>query len=741
MFTIPKFISRNLAWHWRGNLAVMLGVAVGSAVLTGALLVGDSLRGSLLTRAERQLGGIDHAALFQKPIRAAVADGLPGKTAPVLMLSGSIQAGTADTGTFLGRVTVLGIDHRFRPGGTAVNWNDIRTRGISPIVLGQSVAGRLKVKAGDRIRLSVPRFSDIPRSSSLAKRGVADATASVPFIVDSVFPEDAPENDFNLAPTPTAPLNVFVPIGVLSNLVRDESDRADEPIANALFSTGSTLDELNAGLRKQLRPADYGLRLRTPSRHERYLSVESEQLVLPPAMAEATEKAASELKLRAEPTIVYVADTLRHEKREIPYPVIAGLNLAAEKPLGPFLPKGVSELKDNDVVLVDWLENPLGKLPPGSQLTLTYFNPDVEGEGKLETAELTLRGTIPLTGVANDRDLTPEIRGVTDERPGAGLFSWDRPPMLPKEKIKERVPDDSPRARFWNANKATPMAYVNLATAKKFFTSRFGSITSIRVIPAVGESPEQTAERLGPAILKHLDPTKSGLAFDPIRERLFTASHGGTDFGGLFLGFSCFLIAAALMLVGLLFRLALDRRGKEVGLLLATGYSVKQVRSLLLGEGLALAAIGAAIGLVAAVGYNALMLKVLLALWPDPEVAKILKPHSSATSFAIGFGATGLMSLVTLWLSIRSLVKVTPPALLRGETTITRAGSVSDGPSRIPRILLIASVPLGIASIAAGSFLANPDFQAMSFFGGGALLLTAGLAALWLYMKIGRAHV
>jgi hypothetical protein len=37
---------------------------------------------------------------------------------------------------------------------------------------------------------------------------------------------------------------------------------------------------------------------------------------------------------------------------------------------------------------------------------------------------------------ANDRDLTPEIRGVTDDRPGTGLFSWDRPPMLPKEKIK-----------------------------------------------------------------------------------------------------------------------------------------------------------------------------------------------------------------------------------------------------------------------------------------------------------------
>ena len=91
----------------------------------------------------------------------------------------------------------------------------------------------------------------------------------------------------------------------------------------------------------------------------------------------------------------------------------------------------------------------------------------------------------------------------------------------------------------------------------------------------------------------HLDPKGAGLVFQPVRDRLLTASKGGTDFGGLFLGFSFFLIAAALMLVGLLFRLTLDRRAKEVGLLLASGFAVRHVRRLLLTEGLAIAVIGA----------------------------------------------------------------------------------------------------------------------------------------------------
>src|SRR5436853_7922575 len=92
MLTSAKLVLRNLAYHARGNLAVLLGVAVGSAVLTGALLVGDSLRGSLRERVERQLGGIDSVAFLPRPVRATVADGLPGKVAPVLMLPGSLQA-------------------------------------------------------------------------------------------------------------------------------------------------------------------------------------------------------------------------------------------------------------------------------------------------------------------------------------------------------------------------------------------------------------------------------------------------------------------------------------------------------------------------------------------------------------------------------------------------------------------------------------------------------------------------
>src|SRR5262245_60747968 len=112
MLTKTRLILRNLVYHWRGNLVVMLGVAVGAAVLIGALLVGASLRGSLRARVERQLCGVDFAAHFPRAIRAEIADGLPGRVAPVLLLPGSIQAGPAKdvSSPVLGRVTLIGVD-------------------------------------------------------------------------------------------------------------------------------------------------------------------------------------------------------------------------------------------------------------------------------------------------------------------------------------------------------------------------------------------------------------------------------------------------------------------------------------------------------------------------------------------------------------------------------------------------------------------------------------------------------
>ena len=86
----------------------------------------------------------------------------------------------------------------------------------------------------------------------------------------------------------------------------------------------------------------------------------------------------------------------------------------------------------------------------------------------------------------------------------------------------------------------------------------------------------------------------------PVRQEVLLASTGATDFSGLFIGFSLFLIAAAALLVVLLCKFGLEQRAREAGLLLATGYPLAAVGRRFLGEGIALAALGALLGLAGA---------------------------------------------------------------------------------------------------------------------------------------------
>src|SRR5206468_9202443 len=118
----------NLTGHWRGNLAVLLGVAVATAVLTGALLVGDSLRGSLRDLTLRQLGWVDHVLISQHFIREDLADQLGTENAcPAILLQGSansslpaltqpgspVGGASGHPAVHVGRVTILGVTEQF----------------------------------------------------------------------------------------------------------------------------------------------------------------------------------------------------------------------------------------------------------------------------------------------------------------------------------------------------------------------------------------------------------------------------------------------------------------------------------------------------------------------------------------------------------------------------------------------------------------------------------------------------
>ena len=81
-------------------------------------------------------------------------------------------------------------------------------------------------------------------------------------------------------------------------------------------------------------------------------------------------------------------------------------------------------------------------------------------------------------------------------------------------------------------------------------------------LDSVGSSQEEAEVWLRSV----LSPGLVGLSFEPIREKAVSASEESMDFGGLFIGFSFFLIGAAPLLVALLFQLGIEQGPVRWGL-------------------------------------------------------------------------------------------------------------------------------------------------------------------------------
>jgi hypothetical protein len=216
---------------------------------------------------------------------------------------------------------------------------------------------------------------------------------------------------------------------------------------------------------------------------------------------------------------------------------------------------------------------------------------------------------------------------------------------------------------------------------------------------------------------------------------MLEASSGSTDFGMLFLSFSFFLIVAALLLVGLLFRLNIDRRAAEIGLWRAVGFPQSSVRALLLIEGLILATVGALIGLAGAVAYADAMIRLLVALWPPSGgIGDYLRLHVSPASLVIGFALSVIMSgLAILW-ALRSLRQVAPARLLKGDAS-PLPDPRNRRPSPWPRRIVVVSLLCALAMAVSAPFAPPGEPRAGTFFGAGAMLLTCGLTLAWAWMK------
>lgn len=680
---------RRSLWHYRRiNLGVLLGAAVACAVLTGALAVGDSVRGTLRAIAETRLGHVTTAVLpgdrfFRSELAADIAarEASPATVAPVMFFRGA--AVTSDETRRANRVQILGVDGRFAslaPSG----------RGPAPepgkAILNRTLAEQLNVDVGDDVLLLAPRPSLLPREAVLARTD--NATVVLRRTVSRIVgPGDF--GRFGLSADQLSPMTAFVNLTELGRAI-DQPQRAnallaDGPLTAETLDAAITLNDLNLHIR----------RLETPER----LELRSGRVFLAPPVAQA----ARNIDRPKGEVLTYLVNDLRRGEQSTPYSMVTAL------PTDGFFDAIIpADLADNEMIINDWLAADLNARP-GDEITLTYFVLGPRSRLAETSRTFRVRTVVPLTGPAGDPTFMPDFPGIAEEE---NCRDWEAGIPIDFDRIREK--DEA----YWDTHRGTPKAFVTLAAGQAMWANRFGELTAVRY-------DSGNADALAAELRSGIAVDRLGFVTRDVRRRAEQAVSESLDFGGLFLGLSMFLIVAAVLLTGLLFVFGIQQRAEQIGTLRAMGWSRRSVGGLLLGEGALLAAAGCLIGSVAGLTYTKAMVTLLAGVWSGAIAGFPVQFHVSTASLLWGGGGSFLAAMAAMILTLRRAMKHSPRQLLAGE--FGRPTGPRNG--RWPAIAAVASLA-GAVGLVLGLRNATGMAAAGVFFGAGALLLTSSLFAM-----------
>ena len=773
----------RVAWssfvhYWRSNLAIGLGVSAATAVLTGALIVGASMRGSLKDITLSRLAGVDDVLLGPGYFRNDLVEEIEALpefkqhyelAAGLITISSatiSLAEGSSESPSPVLDVTVFGVEDSFWQLDDELS--DLPGLKPDSILINRTLADALglpdgigPLASGVAFDLQVPIVDRVAAESTMGEKDAQfefiDQLALVYVLPDSGL------GRFSMYPSQIPPRNAFIPLARLQDALGPEAlkNKADSQQINAVFLRGRDGAEdqppgteaaraLAGAIRPQLE--DYDLRLkRVTAEYEEtdgdktavfdYLSLSSDKMILDEATAEVAKRAFPD----ATPVLTYLANQIApaeaSDVRPLPFSMITAIDFGdAFRPVSSITGQPIDSIGNGQIVVNEWAADEL-ELEIGDEVRVVFFEPETVDGDEVETSATFILQDVAklvqpddpwrLTGrnqliapnfsarptLANDPDLTPYVPGLTDAE---SVQAWDLP--FPTPGI------ESPDNHYWDYFRTTPKAYVSYETGSELWGSRFGRTTSLRIeLPDDSTDPIDWArEKLGAEL--DGNPSKLGFELVSVKRDGLRASSGSTPFDALFLGLSMFVIVSALLLVSILFQLSLQQRSVEMGVLAAVGMQRPMVGRIWLWEMANVCLVGSIVGVVLGILYAALMIWGLRTWWVGAITTPFITMHVDALSLVVGLLAGSLVCVLTIAWSIRSTRKHSIRSLMSGQ--IDQAAKSSSRLRRWAVIAPPAMLVLGLALAIVAGFQVG-EAQAGSFLSAGFCFLAAMLTWLW----------
>jgi putative ABC transport system permease protein len=671
---ILRLVIRTIRFNKRQVLNQVLIIGLLTAVITGSLLTGGSVRESLKKSASIRLGntGIlisSGLRYFDPELVQRMRDSSGISCTGILETNGFSQNLVSQKGS--SNTHIYGIGNDF------FSFNGFETISIKPgeVAVNKRLADYLGIKTGDDIILKFSALSDIPADAPFAPD--EDAGKSLVKKVGLILKSDS-AGDFSLSISQIAPMNIFI-----NQKDIDDADTGSLKINRLLIERKDSNSEnyVSQGLKHNLKPADIGLHLRRIKKTGEYELTSDRIFIDKSVLDEIGTQLPSSF-----PVITYLANRIKKGSGSTPYSFVSALPAS----LYPEISDG------NGMIINRWLAKDISA-NTGDTVKMYWYAPDSLNKLIENSSDFIVRQIVDIKGIWSDSLLMPDFPGISGKE---SCSDWNAGVPIKMNVI--RTKDEE----YWKKYKGTPKAFISYEKGSELWGNNFGPATSIRFSQGI------TAVEVEKKLRGSLDPFKTGFTVSDLSGESIKAANESVDFGTLFLSLGFFLILSSLILLSFATSSYFDSKQGHIRTLFALGFKNRRITHILFLESGIFGFTGCMAGAFAGYFIDILITGALNSVWNGAVQTDTLDAYFSLKPIVTGFILTFLTILVFMLIKIRRYLN----QLSQKEREIQKPASAHKN-----MIFVIISAILTI-SLFSLSFL-KPDNQTLFSFAAGTLLL------------------
>ena len=421
-----QLIQKNLSYYRRFYLLIAIATIVMVAVITGSMMVGDSVRMTLVKRVTDRLGDTE-SVIFNSSgyMDATLVDALANEAWGAIMTDGFVRIDS-----HLIPVNVWGVD--YLRNGTVVADGDA--------FINTQLAKDSGIGADDDVVLRLAKNGLIPSGSLFVTQNY---TTSMRLSCAGVVAASEGGN-LSLRNEQTIPLNIFVNRAMLNDLL-ETGDKV-----NVILSARRVgIEELNQAWNVEMAGMKF-------IKKKNCTEITTDRVFMQDALIDhLCDNNQNPNRLYS-----YLANSIRLGEQSVPYSFVTAMDSYEGRMLSA-----------DEILLSDYTARRIGA-KVGELVSVSYFK--MKGLKRLETDSIQLRvsAIIPMQDWVKDGTLSADFPGLTDvER----CTEWDSDLPINLDLITD---EDE---QYWTNYRSTPKAIVPYKSVINDWKTVFGSATAIRV--------------------------------------------------------------------------------------------------------------------------------------------------------------------------------------------------------------------------------------------------------------------